>query len=81
MLSLIDIGFTPQQAFDLISDPLIGQAQIEEDAGEGIFDASDRIEGGEVITWWNDIEKDKRYKSWPNTLQGVSYILHYLIPS
>lgn len=74
MLSLIDLGFTPQQAFELISDPLIGLAQTEEDAGEGIFDASDRIEGGDVITWWNDIEKDKRYKSWPNTLQGVCMI-------
>jgi UDP-glucose:glycoprotein glucosyltransferase len=74
MLSLIELGFTSQQAFELISDPLIGQAQTEEDVGEGIVDASDRIEGGEVLTWWNDIEKDKRYKSWPDSLQGVSFL-------
>lgn len=27
---------------------------------DGIFDASDRPEGGEVIRWWNDISKDSR---------------------
>lgn len=50
-----------RQAFELVSDPKIGQTQVEDDAGEGIFDASDRLEEGQVITWWNDIEKDKRW--------------------
>jgi len=27
---------------------------------DGIFDASDRIEEGGVIVWWNDLEKDSR---------------------
>jgi len=44
----------------LISDPLIGQAQTEDDPGEGTVDASDQLEEGEAITWWNNIEKDSR---------------------
>jgi UDP-glucose:glycoprotein glucosyltransferase len=59
-LSLTSLGLTPRQAFELVSDAVIGQAQTEDDPGEGIVDASDRIEGGGVITWWNDIEKDKK---------------------
>ncbi len=60
MLSLTSLGLTPKQAFELISDPIIGQAQTDEDPGEGLMDASDRLEGGEVIIWWNNVEKDKR---------------------
>lgn len=82
-LSLTSLGLTPKQAVDLISDPLIGRTQTEEDAGEGVVDASDRAEDGDVIIWWNNIEKDKRYvvtpncadvryKSWPSSISGVS---------
>lgn len=61
MLSLVSLGLTTRQAFELISDPIIGQAQTEIAPGEGLVDASDRLEGGNVITWWNNIEKDKRF--------------------
>ena len=61
ILSLVSLGLTPKQAFELITDPLIGQAQVEDDPTEGLVDASDREEGGGVITYWNDIEKDKRF--------------------
>ncbi len=87
ILSLTSLGLTPKQAFELISDTMIGQAMTEDDPGEGLVDASDRLEGREVITWWNDIEKDKRfvslygmtselssftrYKQWPVHIQGV----------
>lgn len=37
-----------------------------------LFDATDRSEGGEVVVWWNNLEKDKRYKSWPSTVKDVS---------
>ena len=60
VLSLVETGLTPKQAFELISDPVIGQIQTEDDPAEGIVDASDRIEEGKAITWWNDIEKDSR---------------------
>jgi UDP-glucose:glycoprotein glucosyltransferase len=61
MLSLIETGLTPKQAFHLISDAVIGQAQTEDDPAEGTVDASDRPEEGNAITWWNNIEKDSRY--------------------
>lgn len=61
MLSLIETGLTPKQAFQLISDAVIGQAQTEDDPAEGTVDASDRPEEGNAITWWNNIEKDSRY--------------------
>ena len=60
ILSLTKLGLTPRQAFDLISDSLVGQAQTEDDPGEGTVDASDQLEDGEAITWWNNIEKDSR---------------------
>jgi UDP-glucose:glycoprotein glucosyltransferase len=44
---------------DLIVDPIMA-AQSETGPLDGIFDVSDRIEGGGVILWWNDIEKDSR---------------------
>ncbi|WWC85342.1 uncharacterized protein L201_000205 [Kwoniella dendrophila CBS 6074] len=70
VISLTSLGLTPKQAIDLISDPLIGEAQIEDAPGEGVVDASDRIEGGDVVVYWNNIEKDKRYKNWPASLGG-----------
>lgn len=39
-----------------------------------LFDATDRQEGGQVIVWWNDLEKDKRYRSWPSTVRDVRTI-------
>ncbi|GAA5899753.1 Kre5p [Sporobolomyces salmoneus] len=36
-----------------------------------LFDATDRTEGGEVIIWWNDLEKDKRYKTWPSEVRDL----------
>jgi hypothetical protein len=81
---------TPRQAFELISDPIVGTAQTEDDPGEGTVDASDRFEGEQVITWWNDITKDKRYedrteerrmlmshryKNWPAHIQGVCLLV------
>lgn len=70
--SLVSLGLTPKQSFQLLSDPVIGQKQTAEEPGEGVVDASDRTEGGGVVVWWNDIEKDSRYKQWPSSLTGVS---------
>jgi UDP-glucose:glycoprotein glucosyltransferase len=73
--SLVSLGLTPKQAFQLLSDPVIGQKQTGEEAGEGVVDASDRPEGGGVVGWWNDIEKDSRYKQWPSSMTGVNLSL------
>jgi UDP-glucose:glycoprotein glucosyltransferase len=61
--SLISTGLTPEQAIDLVSHNAISSAQRENDILDGIFDASDRLEGGNVVVWWNDIERDSRYVS------------------
>jgi len=61
MLSLTALGLTPEQAFTLLTDDDIITAMTEPDPMEGLVDASDKIEGGGVITWWNNIEKDKRF--------------------
>lgn len=58
--SLVKIGLTPSQAYDLITDPRIAASQAEGDALEGLVDASDRAEGGGVITWLSDVEEDPR---------------------
>ena len=60
-LSLTSLGLTPEQAFTLLTDDDIITAMTEADPMEGLVDASDKTEGGGVITWWNNIEKDKRF--------------------
>ncbi|KAF9513801.1 glycosyltransferase family 24 protein [Hydnum rufescens UP504] len=69
ILTLRTLGFSPSQAVDLISFPGIGSApSLSGSSLEGYFDASDRIEGGNTIVWWNDFEKDTRYSRWPSSL-------------
>lgn len=63
MLSLTSLGFTREQAVELLTHPTISTAQSERAVIDGLFDASDRPEQGNVIHWWNDMEKDKRYAS------------------
>ncbi|KIJ61523.1 glycosyltransferase family 24 protein [Hydnomerulius pinastri MD-312] len=38
---------------------------------EGLVDASDRQEGGGVVLYWNDIEKDQRYARFSPSIQGL----------
>ncbi|QRV75871.1 glycosyltransferase family 24 protein [Ceratobasidium sp. AG-Ba] len=68
MSSLTNAGLTPEQAIGVLANGNIGKAATATSATDGVFDASDRLEGGKAITWLNDIEKDKRYARWPNSL-------------
>ncbi|KAF8587209.1 glycosyltransferase family 24 protein [Ramaria rubella] len=61
------LGLTAPQGIDLLTHEAIISSQTETRVIDGIFDASDRLEGG-VIVWWNDLEKDKRYAQWSPTL-------------
>jgi len=70
--SLTPLGLTPEQAIELVSHESIFAAQREAGAIEGIFDASDREEGGDVTIWWNDIEKDQMYARWGDNMKIVS---------
>jgi UDP-glucose:glycoprotein glucosyltransferase len=57
---LTKLGLTAAQAIDLLTHDAITQSQAGSVVTEGMFDASDRREGGDTILWWNDIEKDRR---------------------
>lgn len=50
-----------------------GEVKVEQVLGE-LFDAGDRREGGGAVVWWNDLEKDKRYKEWSKDLKDVSLL-------
>jgi len=60
MLSLTTLGLLPGEAFDLITHPSLGTSSPNKGVVDGVFDASDRPEGGDLVFWWNDIEKDSR---------------------
>lgn len=61
------------QAIDLLTHPTVTASQSQSDVLEGLFDASDRVEGGSVIMWWNDLEKDSRYKKWSSSVYAVGF--------
>jgi UDP-glucose:glycoprotein glucosyltransferase len=65
-----DLGLTGQEAIGLLSHQDIATVQAEGELQR--FDWRDDIEGGNVIIWMNDIEKDKRYGEWPTSVQDVS---------
>jgi UDP-glucose:glycoprotein glucosyltransferase len=47
-------------ALVLITHSSLGISPSNNGAIDDIFDASDRQEGGDLVLWWNDIEKDSR---------------------
>ncbi|KII87653.1 glycosyltransferase family 24 protein [Plicaturopsis crispa FD-325 SS-3] len=59
---LTTLGLTGAQAVEFISHPAVAAAQSQGAVVDGMFDASDRPEGGDVLVWWNDLTKDTRYK-------------------
>ena len=62
--SLRSLGFTGREAVKILSHPSIAASKTEGDSPR--YDYRDDPEGGRVIIWLNDLEKDKRYAAWPN---------------
>ena len=60
MLSLTSLGLLPDEAFNLITHSSLGTSPSNTGVVNDLFDASDRPEGGNLVLWWNDIEKDNR---------------------
>jgi UDP-glucose:glycoprotein glucosyltransferase len=60
MLSLTSLGLLPEEAFNLITHSILGASPSNIGVVNDLFDASDRPEGGNLVFWWNDIEKDSR---------------------
>jgi UDP-glucose:glycoprotein glucosyltransferase len=67
-----EMDFTSAEAIQLLSHPAIAEVQGDPDTQR--YDWRDQTEGGNVILWLNDLEKDKRYADWQKTLYGVCAI-------
>lgn len=65
-----DLGLSGPEAIKLLSHQEINLVKAQDEPQR--FDWRDTTEGGNVIIWMNDIEKDKRYSEWPTNLPVVS---------
>lgn len=72
MGSLRELGFTGSEAVQILSHAAITESKTT--AAVQRYDYRDTLEGGNVIIWLNDIEKDKRYTDWPTHAAAVSKI-------
>ncbi|KAA8909802.1 UDP-glucose:Glyco protein glucosyltransferase-domain-containing protein [Sphaerosporella brunnea] len=60
-----NLGLDASETVQLLSHSILAGAKEEEQVLR--FDYRDDIEGGDVIVWLNDLEKDNRYKEWSNS--------------
>ena len=67
---MLELGFSATEAIALLSQPVIAQSVVHDKPQR--YNFNDQIEGGNVIIWMNDIEKDKRYSHWPTQIEAVS---------
>lgn len=72
-----NLGLSGPEAIQLLSHQEINLVKAQDEAQR--FDWRDTIEGGNVIIWMNDIEKDKRYAEWPTNLPIVSFRSNFFI--
>ena len=71
--ALETLGLSRQEAVNVVSDSGGGASEEgKKEIMDGRVDASDRQEGGDVILWWNDIEKDARYARWSPSFYSAS---------
>ncbi|KAK3622137.1 killer toxin resistant protein [Elasticomyces elasticus] len=63
------LGLTGPEAIDLLSHEAITASAVDQDVQR--YDWRDENEGGNVIMWMNDIEKDKRYMEWPSSINAL----------
>ena len=69
--SLREVGFTSLEAISLISHVAVAQVKNSEEVPR--YDYRDALEGGNVIVWLNNLEKDKRYADWPTHTSTVRF--------
>lgn len=67
--ALKDLGLSGKESVKLLSYPTIAESKMNEEPQR--YDYRDEIEGGNVIIWMNNIEKDGRYKDWSSSLGAV----------
>lgn len=64
-MSLMSLNLTSQQVIDLLTTPLGEKRKTDFEWGDAFDVRSD------VVVWWNDLEKDSRYRNWPSGIQEV----------
>ena len=65
------LGFTAKEAINIISHEVLSEmSQMGSSAVESTYDVRDTPDH-RFITWWNDLEKDDRYKGWPSQLADL----------
>ena len=74
--NLKQLRFTGSEAVQILSNSAIAEAKAGGDSQR--YDYRDSLEGGRIIIWLNDIEKDKRYSSWPEEASAVSSSYIYI---
>ncbi|KAF9733467.1 hypothetical protein PMIN03_005521 [Paraphaeosphaeria minitans] len=62
-------GLSSPDAIALLSHSAITETQSEDEPQR--YDFRDELEGGNVIIWMNNIEKDSRYESWPSQTHAL----------
>lgn len=72
---LQSMGVNSSFAVHLLSHPEITEAKSNELPQR--FDFRDNIEGGNVIAWLNNLEKDKRYSMWESNVEVVCDATHF----
>ncbi|KAI9707078.1 MAG: hypothetical protein M1836_000038 [Candelina mexicana] len=63
------LGLSGPEAVKLLSHPAVAASQGDDEPQR--FDFRDTLEGGQVILWLNNLEKDKRYEGWPTNPQAL----------
>lgn len=63
-------GLSAPEVISLLSHDAISATQSDDEPQR--YDFRDSIEGGNVIVYMNDIEKDEQYENWPSELRAVS---------
>jgi len=64
-----ELGLTAADAIKFLSHPAISESQASQESQR--YDWRDDIEGGDVIIWLNNIEKDKRYQDFSPSVKAV----------
>lgn len=67
--SLNALGLSPAEAIGILTYPDVSNTQSNAEPQR--YDFRDETEGGKVILWMNDIEKDKRYADWPKKVNAL----------
>ncbi|KAH8819728.1 UDP-glucose:glycoprotein glucosyltransferase-domain-containing protein [Xylogone sp. PMI_703] len=67
--SVRELGLTSLESIQLLAHDEISGSKSGNEPQR--YDWRDEYDGGNVIIWMNDIEKDKRYKDWPSHLAAM----------